>query len=81
MAKVDELTAPAVLNIWARTTGLANQTLLAERLYLLLVDSFFLRLTPSTFDEAWLRAYFWEVRQLVVSLQRLHRPAVSQTST
>lgn len=65
-----------ILNKWADSLGLKEQTLFASTLLHLLIDSFMLSLTESTFSYEWMDQYLEDVRMFVrqtnIAMKRNH---------
>lgn len=65
-------TATAMGAVWAAGLGLEERGTLAHMVLELVMDNFYLRITPGTLDYAWMLAYVQEVKAMVA---RFNAPA------
>lgn len=62
---VNRLSVPALMPLWKQIIDLREQSYLAELVLLLTLDNFFLQITDQTLNEAWLKGYMRNIRQMV----------------
>ena len=65
MIETNQISARAIVGIWAKIIDLQNDSFLAELVYKLSLDNFFLQITEESIHEEWLNNYFDELKTLV----------------
>ncbi len=63
--RVNEISMPAIIPIWSKIIELDNNTYLAELVFRLSLENFFLQITEETLNSEWLNAYFNSLQNLV----------------
>jgi len=63
--KTNQMTAPAIVGIWSEILDLKNDSFLAELIFKLSLENFFLQITEESINKEWLNKYFTELNNLV----------------
>lgn len=63
--KTNDIAIPAILPIWQTIIGLDQHHYLAQVVFMLSLENFFLQITDETLSEPWLVDYFKTIRQMV----------------
>ena len=63
--KANERSEPTIMPVWKKIIGLDNQHYLAEMVYRLSLENFFLQITDETLNRDWLRTYFRNITTMV----------------
>lgn len=63
--KSNEQSAPAIMPVWKKIIGLDNHHYLAEMVYRLSLENFFLQITDETLNRDWLKTYFHTIAKMV----------------
>lgn len=69
-SKVNELSIPAILPIWSKIIGLDDRSYLSELVFQLSLENFLLQITETTLNPVWLRAYFANIKTLVMHFKK-----------
>lgn len=67
----NKLAESAMMELWAKETGLSFDSRLVEILFALAVENFYLQITGETLRYEWLSEYFSKLRELTDEIQRL----------
>ncbi len=67
--KTNQITVPAIKGIWAEMLGLQQQIYLAELVFQLTLENFYLQITDETLNEIWLNNYITQLRTLIKAFQ------------
>lgn len=67
--KTNEISKPAILPIWKKIIGLNENHYLAEMVFVLSIENFFLQITDETLNKIWLVKYFDTIKALVGQLK------------
>ncbi|GAB4420779.1 MAG: hypothetical protein OHK0039_34810 [Bacteroidia bacterium] len=71
--RANEEIGDAFLDVWAGAIGLEGKTALARHVLSLVLENFYLQLTPETLSYEWLLTYFADIRHLVDGLKHSAR--------
>ena len=63
--KIDKISLPAIMPIWKGIIGLSENSFLAEMVLVLSLENFYLQITDETLNEAWIRAFFVKIKEMV----------------
>lgn len=63
--KTNEIALPAILPLWKEIIGLPENSALAQMVFALTLENFYLQITQETLNEAWIKQYLIEIRQMV----------------
>ncbi len=66
----NQLVEEALLEVWSREIGLADNTRLAGVMLALVMENFYLQLTEETLNREWLLNYFQGIRSMVGEFQK-----------
>ena len=69
--KVNAVSVPAILEIWAKIIGLEDHSYLAGLVLQLSLENFFLQITEKTLNREWLENYFRELQKLIRQFKKL----------
>lgn len=68
--KTNQITGQSIIGIWSEIIGLKNNSHLAELVFRLSLENFFLQITEETINTNWLNAYFDEINKLIRAFQK-----------
>lgn len=68
--KTNELTSKAIIGVWSEIIKLKDNSYLAELVYRLSLENFFLQITDETINHDWLNNYFNELSNLVKAFKQ-----------
>lgn len=63
--KSNEKSAPSIMPVWKKIIGLNNNHYLAEMVYRLSLENFFLQITAETLNKDWLENYLNGIKEMV----------------
>ncbi len=63
--QTNQITGQAIIGIWSEILDLKNNSYLAELVYQLSIENFFLQITDETMNKVWLKNYFTQLRTLI----------------
>lgn len=69
-SKVNQITGKAIARIWSEIIDLKNNAYLAELIFKLSLENFFLQITDETINHDWLNNYFDELRTLIRAFKK-----------
>lgn len=77
--KTNEISKPAILPLWGKIIGLEENHYLAQIVFMLSIENFFLQITDETLTEQWLTEYFVGVKSLVGQFKlEKQKPSIEQ---
>ena len=72
------MTVKSIIGIWSEIIDLKNNSYLAELVFKLSLENFFLQITDETINHDWLNNYFDELRMLVRAFQKNEKSAIER---
>lgn len=72
--KVNEISIPAILGLWAELLGLQDKSFLSGLVFNLSLENFYLQITEQTLNKTWLMEYFSELNTLVNEFKKTGQP-------
>ncbi len=72
--KTNQITGQAILEVWSEILDLKNNSYLAELVFKLSLENFFLQITDETMNRDWLNNYFKELRTLIKAFKNSNIP-------
>lgn len=70
LARINQLTIPALLPLWKKIIGLEDNSYLAEMVLSLSIENFYLQCTDLTLNENWLSTYFKDIRMMITHFKQ-----------
>lgn len=64
--RIGQFSAQGLLPVWRNIISLNENGYLAQMVFHLSLENFYLRITEETLNEPWLKAYFANIRQMVL---------------
>ncbi len=77
-SKTSEMTVKSIIGIWSEIIDLKSNSYLAELVFKLSLENFFLQITDETINHNWLNNYFDELRMLVRAFQKNEKSAIER---
>ena len=71
--KTNDISAQALMGIWAEALGLQTQTYLAGLVLKLSLENFYLQITDETLNHQWLTRYFQEIQRMVSEFRKTEK--------
>ncbi|GAB5473079.1 MAG: hypothetical protein Mars2KO_11780 [Maribacter sp.] len=68
--RVNEMSIPAIIPIWSTIIGLDDNSYLAELVFRLSLENFFLQITDETLNGVWLKDYVHKIQILVSQFKK-----------
>lgn len=68
--QINQISIPAILPLWKNIIGLSENSSLAQMVLTLSLENFYLQITDETLNESWLKAYFENIRQMVIHFRQ-----------
>lgn len=72
--KTNQISGQAMIGIWSEILNLQNNSYLAELVYQLSLENFFIQITDETINREWLNNYFDELSSLIKAFQKTKIP-------
>lgn len=67
---ISEFSVQGLLAIWKKIISLSENSALAQMVFHLSLENFYLQITEETLNESWLKAYFANIRQMVLLFKK-----------
>jgi len=63
--QINQISVPAIMPVWKQIIALPDHSALAQMVWHLSIENFFLQITDESLNEAWLATYFANIRSMV----------------